>query len=120
MIVNEMIPAEIHREYVYKVGQLEGEILLLKKQIEDLVEQICYPKFRIEITEELHRFKGSIYSKLELPVKNLEICAKHEVPITHDIKEHMRYIVEQQLKNISQEYGRRGYRYWVEKGANNE
>lgn len=116
MILNEMIPAEIHREYVYKVSQLEEEILLLKKQIVELTEQVCYPKFKIEITEEPYNFKRSIYSKIELPIKNLEICEKCVTSITpHDTEEYMRYIVEQQLKNISQEYGKRGYRYWVEK-----
>jgi hypothetical protein len=114
--IEEMVPAELHRECVYKSSLLEGEILLLKKQIEDLVKQMCYPKFKIEITEEPCNFKRSIYSKLELPVKDLEICEKHVISMTpHDTEEYVRYIVEQQLKNISQEYGKRGYRYWIEK-----
>ena len=116
MIMNEMIPAEIHREYVYKVTQLEDEILVLKKQIEDLAEQICYPKFFVRIEEEPYHFKRSIYTKMELPVKDLEICEKHELPIsTHDTKEYIGYIIEQQINNISKNYCRRGYRYWVEK-----
>jgi hypothetical protein len=116
IIIDEMIPAELHKEYVYKVSQLEEEILSLKKQIVELTEQVCYPKFKIEITEEPYNFKRSIYSKLELPVKDLEICEKHVISMTpHDTEEYVRYIVEQQLKNISREYGKRGYRYWIEK-----
>lgn len=114
--MNEMIPAELHREYAYKVSQLEEEVLLLKKQIEDLVEQMCYPKFFIQIEEQTYNFKRSIYTKMELPVKDLEICEKHEISITpHDTKEYIRYIIEQQINNISKNYCKRGYRYWIEK-----
>ena len=121
MIINEMIPAELHREYAYKVSQLEEEVLLLKKQIEYLVEQMCYPKFFIRIDEQTHNFKRSIYTKMELPVKDLEICEKHEISITpHDTKEYMGYIIEQQIINISKNYCKRGYRYWVEKRQQND
>ena len=114
--IEEIVPMDLHRECVYKVSILEEENLLLKKQIEELAEQICYPKFFVRIEEEPYRFKRSIYTKMELPVKDLEICEKHELPISsHDTKEYIGYIIEQHINNISKNYCRRGYRYWVEK-----
>lgn len=98
-----------NKKHFKKYEQLYEENLLLKKKIEQLTEQVCFPKFFTSINKD--NFQIEIKSKIELPKKDLEI---NEMVIASSeiTKEHISFLIEQQIKNISKEYCIRGYEYW--------